>query len=91
MLVEHHAVEAHLFGQYFLVKVFVEQLPALDGIEIFVWVPEKSVLDDQVVGNVTVGTLSKVTDMHSSRLPKLYSRKLCVSRRKSASFSISGR
>ena len=49
MLVEHHAVEAELFGHHLLVEIFVEQLAALDRVEMLFGIPEETVLDDLVV------------------------------------------
>src|SRR5579863_1151405 len=69
MLVEHDAVEAEFFGEDFLVEVLVEQLTALDGVEILVRDAEETSLDDFVVGYVPVRTLRKVHHMHRYVLP----------------------
>src|SRR5215510_7717440 len=64
MLVQHHAVEAELFGEDLLVEILIEQLSALDRIEMFVFDTEETGLDDFVIGNIPVWTFSEVHQMH---------------------------
>jgi hypothetical protein len=68
MFIEHHAVEADLFGDQLLVKILVEQLTALDRIEVTVGISKETVLDHQIVRNVTVGALGKIRYVHGGPL-----------------------